>query len=957
MASPVRVQLLGPVRAVGAKGPLALRGKTARTVLARLALSAGSVVSVDQLADALWDDDPPLAPAVSLRSIVSRLRTQLGADAIATDGAGYRLDPTLVAVDLAEIETAMKDGRLQQREPEELGAMLELWDGDALIDVAWTPTFEPERARIAEIRARLVDCYHNAMLGGGWAAEALADLERDAAAAPLREPTQLLLMRTLDACGRTADALRAGEAYRARLIDQTGVDPTADYDALTRVLLEPHDRPQSSALAEKPARANPRAGGRTWIPPDTPLVGREAELADLARIAQQRRLVTVTGPGGVGKTRLVTEFMSRDTDAAKARVEMVSLAALDRSSAVETAVATAIGLEVSSANTVQALTERLSAQTSTLVLDNCEHVLSSARALVQHLLRSVEHLQIITTSRRRLALSDEAILDLGPLELPATNTVDSAPMRLFIDRVERAAPNLAFSDRDKTVAADICRLVEGLPLALELAAARVPMFGFDGLRQRLLDGLAVPGGQTHDDERRQATIESTVEWSLALLSPAARKLFDDLSVFPSWFDLASLEQVSANPQAIDAFSEIHDSSLVTVDHGRPAYRLLEPVRQVARRQIDQAHHAEIVTRYTAWIATIIDTIDRHWIDDDDRAAAQHLIIQHRADIRWTLNHLIEQGDAGTHGHLANVLAKALAERADIELIDLCRIEVGQSLEGELARLVLAWNQGDHDTSARLAHDIGLEIGPEHELWGYYNWARIPVHLYHGETAELVEAAAIAVADPRAYASMRSEAVGLWACGLLYSGRREGAAAVLADNEHILRLSASGGFVAYTRAEIIAAHDPELAIEYLSTSSSQAIAANGPFTQRLTDVSQLVLLIAGHDTHEAAGRALRLLPELIQAGTYPQAWTAMRHVADLLGQLDAPATGLLVLDSANAAPAAPAVTGEAIQAEKQLRTRLEALAAEIGDDDRAPPSTLVPLWEQVEPILDRGVRPR
>jgi predicted ATPase/DNA-binding SARP family transcriptional activator len=955
MSPVVRVQLLGPIGATGPDGPLTLRGKTARTVLARLALSVGSVVSVDQLTDALWGDEPPLDPSLSLRSIVSRLRRQLGADAIVTGGAGYLLEPAVVDVDLAEVEAIIRAGALQDRDPVELSAALGLWTGDALADVAWTTAFEPERVRIAELRAQLIDGVHSAMLERGRAGETLADLERDAAAAPLRESTQLLLMRALDACGRTADALRVGEEYRARLIEQTGLDPSPDHDALTRELLVQRDEPgQPAPGASPPSPARP-AINAPWIPPDTPFVGRETALADLDRLAGQRRLVTITGPGGVGKTRLVTEYMASRSQG-DAGVEMVSLAALGPSSALDIAVATALGIEVSSADAIVALAARLSARPTTMVLDNCEHVIAGARLLIERLLGRVEDLRIITTSRRRLGLPDEVLFDVGPLDVPATDASDSAPVRLFLDRVERSARTIPVSDQDRSTAADICRLVDGLPLALELAAARIAMFGFDGLRQRLADGLVLPGRLLADDDRRQATIESTVEWSLDLLSPRGRDLFDDLSIFPSWFDLAALEHVSQDQHAVDAFSEILDSSLLRVDHHRPAYRLLEPIRQVAARQIDRERRDLIVTRYLEWVGSIIDAIDERWIDDD-RAAAQHLVMNHRADIRWSLSHLAEQGDARSHGRFAFVLARALVDRADVEIIELCRVDVGPSMEGELARCMLAWHQGDLDAFASMVADIDSRIDADHPLWSHFHWIRAAGSLYLGDVEATAGAGSVAAADERGYPSMRSESVALWALSLLYNGRRTEAAAVLADNEPILDRSGSGGFVAYTRAEVVAADDPDLAMSYLEASSAEAAEAMATFSQRLIDVSRLVLLVSAERPAEATGAALDLVPELLRSGTAPQAWTAMRHIADLLGQLGHAELGLLVLDSAAADPGAPAVTGEGVGAEARLRAQLEMGTGDGGGgggEDRIghrTPLALAPLWHQVASVLE------
>lgn len=951
MESSVRVELLGPVRALADTEPLRLRGVTARTVLARLALSAGSVVSADQLADALWGDDLPLDPSGSLRSTVSRLRAQLGRDVIVTEGAGYRLDIALVQLDLADLEAGISGTGRPHRDPDRLKALLGLWRGDALADVAWTAAFEPERARIEELRARLVDDYHNAMLATGRAEEALADLERDAAADPLRESTQLLLMRALHWCGRTADALRAGEAYRARLVEQTGIDPTPDYDALARTLLTPQASPDPDGRrpGAPPAAAAPPE--RRWAPPDTPFVGRDAELADLAQLSRQRRLVTVIGPGGVGKTRLVTESVAQAP--ASEPIEMVSLAALERGSSIDAAVATELGIEVSETDTRTALIERLRTRPSTLVLDNCEHVLAGARSLGEELLRSIPELRLIATSRRRIGLADEALLEVGPLALPPVQVLGSAPMQLFMDRVARAAPKLEISTRDERVAADICRLLEGLPLALELAAARIPMLGFDGLRERLLGGLVVPGARVADDDRRQATIESTVEWSLALLSPEARELFDEVSFFASWFDLRALERVSASPEAVDVFGEIHDSSLVVADHRRSAYRLLEPVRQVVARQVRPDHRTEIAGRYLGWVGSLVEAIDQHW-RDDNRAAAQEIVIDHRADLRASLGQLAKHGDGETHGRWANILARALVERADIELIELCRTELGPSAEGRLARLLLAWNQGDHEQSAELVGSLEERIDAGHALWGYYNWAQLAVHLYAGDTERLGEAAVVAATDEHLYPSLRAESVALWACGLLYSEQPEAAAELIQNYEEVLGLSTSGGFVSYTFAELAAATgDRARAIAMLDKAAIEARAANGPFTQRLTEVSQLVLLVDGNESDDATTLALRLVPDLINAGTLPQAWTSMRHVADLLDQLDAPSMSLLIRDSAEADPTAPALTGAAVETDRQVRAALHAQLQEV-HVDRADPMALGPLWSQVEATLRRRI---
>lgn len=956
------MQLLGPVRASNSAGSIALRGKTARTVLAQLALASGSVVSVDRLAEGLWDEDPPLEPLVSLRSIVSRLRSQLGHAAIITDGAGYRLDATLIDIDLAQVEAAMRTTDLASLDPADLAAFLDLWSGEALADVASTLAFEPERVRIAELRARLIDCYHEAMLRAGRAPETLADLERDAAAAPLREATQLLLMRALDASSRTADALRAGDDYRNRLIDQTGLSPTHGYDAVARSLLNEDVEGETSAGDQSVSRR--QSPPRAWIPPDTPFVGRETEMARLEQLTLDRRLVTITGPGGAGKTRLATEFFRSNGGRSHGEVNMVSLSAVHRSTGVDAAVATALGLETSAADALAALVERFSSTESILVLDNCEHVLASTRLLAEHLLQHVSDLRIVTTSRRRLGLPDEALVEVGALDVPIRSAANSPPIQLFIDRVERAAPRLLISEQDLLVAVDICRLLDGLPLALEVAAARVPMFGFDGLRRRLLDGLALPSSYVADDDRRQATIESTVEWSLALLEPDARELFDDLTVFPSWFDLAALAYVSDAENILDAFSEIMDSSLVVIDHQRPAYRLLEPIRQVVHRQLKDDRRERSIDRFLAWTTDLVQQVDGCWLDapgDEDlalrqgrRVAAQQLIADHRHDLRRALTHLADRKNAETHGHFALVLARALIERSDIELIELCRIDVGPSVEGELGRCILAWHQGDPETSVAIADRLESMIDASSPYWPHLHWAVAPAQAYLGNVAAVARSAQIAATGLNDHSSMRSASIAVWALAVLYQGRPDDANAVLEEHSAILSHSSSGGLVIFVRAEIEAVTDLEAAMELLDLAASDATATESSFVQRMVEVSRLAVLIRLGRLDEAIATASRLLPRLLRAGILPQAWLALRHVADLLGQLGEPDLAIFLLDSADTDDSAAAIGSQAVRAEASRRTSL------VEHPDRRGDAGLEPMpagraWDAVAPILQRHPR--
>ncbi|MDQ7811036.1 BTAD domain-containing putative transcriptional regulator [Amycolatopsis sp. A133] len=560
--------ILGPVEARRPDGtPVALGGPQLRGLLALLALDAGRVVSAGRLIDGLHGEHPPEGAAEALQSQVSRLRRRLR-DGGAPDGlveftpAGYRL-----AVDPADVDVHRFD-RLtgQAREtPDPAGKIelfteaLALWRGPALDGLA----DPPRAARLAELRLAATEDRVEAGLALGHHDRLVAELRELTREHPLRERLAAQLVRALHGSGRSAEALAVFAEVRARLADELGADPSPGLaDAHAAVL---------RAAAPAPARRVPV--------PLAGFVGR-AELDRLTAALREARLVTLTGPGGAGKTRLAVEAAAR----AAGEVCFVELATTTE---VPRAVLAALGLREQGvlapgapADPADRLAAGLADRPLLLVLDNCEHVVAAAARLVGRLLGECAGLRVLATSREALGLTGETLVPVGAL--PA-----GAAARLFTDRAAAVAPGAA---PEPGVVTRICAALDGLPLAIELAAARLRSLSADDVAARLGDrfGLLSRGDRTA--EPRHRTLRGVVEWSWDLLDPAEQRLAGRFAVFAGGARPAAVERVCAGSDAV--LTGLVEKSFVQFGGGR--YRMLETIRAFCAEQGDdrRAAHAK-----------------------------------------------------------------------------------------------------------------------------------------------------------------------------------------------------------------------------------------------------------------------------------------------------------------------------------------------------------------------------
>jgi predicted ATPase/DNA-binding SARP family transcriptional activator len=582
----VRYLVLG-VTEVWAEGRVVpLGGGRLRALVAALALHGGRVVSVEELVGEVWAGEPPADATGALQALVARLRRLLGREAVASEPGGYRLTTGRDAVDLYEFEQLLHDGEaaLAAGDPasaaDTLTRALALWRGPALADLPdrASAAARPEALRQTALRLRI-----DADLALDRAADALPVLREAVADHPLDEAFRVQLIRALRAEGRTADALVAFDEARTVLADTLGADPGPELRALHAELLRRQP-------VQKPAKAQkPRHGSnlRTRL---TSFVGREADLADIRADLSTARLVTLTGPGGSGKTRLSQEAAESVEAGYPDGVWMAELAPLDDPAAIPHAVLSALGrrdaqglppgpmrLEAAQEDPVARLLEHCAPRRLLLVLDNCEHVIAAAAELTAELLGGCPDVTVLTTSREPLGVPGEVVRPVEPLP-PAT------AYRLFTERAATVTPGaVSYDSADEQAVREICRRLDGLPLAIELAAARLRALSPRQIADRLDDRFRLLTSGSRTLLPRQQTLRAVVDWSWELLTEEERATLRAFSVFAGGCTLSAAEAV-CGPGALETVAQLVDKSLVVAD--RPTglgvrYRLLETIHEYA----------------------------------------------------------------------------------------------------------------------------------------------------------------------------------------------------------------------------------------------------------------------------------------------------------------------------------------------------------------------------------------
>jgi predicted ATPase/DNA-binding SARP family transcriptional activator len=619
-------RLLGPLEVIGDDGArIPVPAPKRRALLAALLLEADRPVSPARLSDALWGDAPPPAADGSLQAHVSRLRRELGPARIVTEPAGYRLLATADDIDVCqfedELETASRAATLGlwREATDAFGRALGLWRGPALADVACAGYLESEIARLEELRLSAIEGRIDADLALGLHPARTAELVRLVEEHPLRERLWRQLMLALYRSGRQADALAAYRRLRSILVDELGIDPSAELQLL-----------EGRILRQDPSLDGPAAGPvqplhRLPVPP-TSLVGRRDELERALAILRSHRLLTLTGPGGVGKTRLailVAYTLIGEFPDGVLFVELASTRDPDE-------VIARIGQEIGGGERPDAV---IGDRRILLVLDNFEQVVEAAPAVADLLARCPE-LRVLVTSRAPLRIAAERHLEVPPLSR-------SAGIALFEERSQAA---LLTATWDDAILGDIVGRLDGLPLAIELAAARLRVLSAEVLRDRLTDRLPLLSAGPRDAPERHRTLHETIRWSYDLLSPAARAAFRALSVPAGGCDLGAA--LAIGDTDVDTLAELVDQSLVRRIDDR--YSMLETIHEfAAERSADEGETGAARDRHLAHYLTIAGSTQRGTTEGGVKAGNAWVVMcmTERENLRVAFEWAVERDDA------------------------------------------------------------------------------------------------------------------------------------------------------------------------------------------------------------------------------------------------------------------------------------------------------------------------
>ena len=603
----IEFRILGSVEVVGDDGPLALGAPKQRALLALLLLNANTVVSRDRLVDALWGSEPPRSAVSSLQVYVHGLRRALGAERIERHGAGYRLQLDPAELDLSRFERlvdvateALSAGRAADA-AENLRQALALWIGAPLADLAGEPVHEAEAGQLEERRLRALELLHDAELALGRHDELVPELERLIAAEPYRERFRAQQALALYRSGRQVDALAACRAARELLVVELGIDPGPELQELERRILQ-HDPALAAPDAPAPARL------RLPTPP-TPLVGRRLEVAAISALLRRDdvRLVTLTGPGGAGKTRLALAAAAELGPELRDGAVFVDLAAVHDPALLDSVLAQALGASETAEGVEDGLVAHLRDRSMVLLLDNLEQLVPEV-GLVSRLLAAAPRLLVLATSRTPLRLAGEHEYPVPPLELPDPGTSTSFEqlaandaVRLFSARAGAVDPAFQLDEDNVAAVAEVCARLDGLPLAIELAAARSKLLPPEAMGRRLDRALDLLVGGAQDLPGRQRTLRATLEWSHGLLSEDESRLFARLAVFAGGWTLDAAEAVCSE-NGLDVFetlASLVDESLVRPlrrPTGEPRFAMLETIREYAGELLEASGEAETMRR-------------------------------------------------------------------------------------------------------------------------------------------------------------------------------------------------------------------------------------------------------------------------------------------------------------------------------------------------------------------------
>ncbi len=953
----MHIRVLGTVELAGSGEELPLRSSPRiRRLLALLVVRAGSVVSVDRLADVLWDGQSPADPTSAVHNLVSRLRSVIrsaGCEAavrIVTRAPGYLLEVADGELDCARFTQLAEQARERLRAAPQAAATLldealALWRGPAYAEFAEEEFAQAEAARLEELRLGAAADRVDAALALSRLSEAISLLEPLLAAQPLGHRPRGQLMLALHRAGRSAEALETFRNYRNLLAEELGLDPPPELHDLEAAILR-HDRAIGQDWQARPATNLPHQL--------TELIGRTEDAKQAIEEIERARLVTLTGVGGVGKTRLALHVAAALAGGFPDGVWLCELAPVG-ADAVATALAGVLAVTQRQAATVTpALVDYLRAKKLLIVLDNCEHVAVAAAELAEALLRGCPRVRILATSREPLDADGEHVLPLAPLE-----TRDA--VTLFVARATAASPSFGLTEANKVDVTEVCRRLDGLPLALELVAPKVRSLSARDIVTRLDRRLAFVRTAGRIREQRHRTLRTVVDWSYQLLDGPQQGVFDRLSVFAGSFTIVAAQRVAGAELDAEEVAEIVgglvDRSMLGAQTDDPPtrYTMLDTLRHFGRERLETLgwatstrldharYHVELAEAAFAGLTgpdpgTWSKAIDRHF---DDLRAAHNWSVQHEPDLAMrlaaALYWYVEAGLSSEVGRWAQRSAAVAGPSHPLLPLVLAVAGWGASKRGDLAG------------ATEFAHRSLAACGDQNSIGRYAQYVLGDVALFEGrldaavqcyqELARLAQAAgdtysyAFAVVNTALPLAYRSEDVGAAA-----AARAARSVAAATHSPHVIAWSD------YALGEALADSDPHEAIIAVDAALATARATRHRFLEGVALVSAASLRARHGDPHAALALFGQVIDHWQRAGNWTQQWITLRNVIALLARLgaDEPAAVLFgALSTSGTAPplfgadadrlTSTAATLEARQG-KQEHRRCLARGAAMTDDD-------------------------
>lgn len=913
----LRFGVLGALEVLADGQRLTVPAGRRRAVLACLLVRRGEVVHPDALVEAAWGDCVPSDPRAALHTVVSRLRSLLGGEAIVSSPRGYRLSVGLNAVDADVFADLLAQARTASppRASVLLDQALHLWHGPAFDEFADAAFARPEAVRLEGLRREAQERLAAALIDTREFGAGIPVLDDLLTAEPYRESALELLMLALYRSGRQAEALERYREHRERLVEDLGLDPAP-------ALVELEARILGHVVASAVDRDEPP----TWLDTSAPLIGREDDLAALLTAVEANRVTVITGPGGVGKTRLAAQALPQLHASVGAAV-VVPLATRNPGD-VAHALAEALGLRATGP-ALEHIVGHLGTTPYLLLFDNCEHLLDEVTDIVARVALRCRGTKVLCTSRRRLGIHSEAVLPLSPLPVPTKQDNDpwqvevSPAVRLFTDRVRRLRPGFSVNAYTGPDVAELCRRLDGLPLALELAASRTAASSPSEVLARS------PADRPLSDD---ADLDEMIGWSVRLLAPEQQTMLAVLSTFSGEFTSQAVRAVVApvlggigDTDAV--LAELVESSLVVRDdtHSSARYRLLAVIRQYANTLLVESGAAEPAQRsHAEWVADLTERIgvETSGVDGESvRRRLDEMILEIVSAVRWALARrdlrLAARITEAVGRHLHWIPPQQLSDLV-VDVATEATFEASPALAGAVgAGAVVVAERGDLVRARRLA-GAALRMAGEADRPATACLALALVGIYSGKHESAARWYDRMATEP----SLRGEAsasLGLLAC---YADDLDAA------REHVSVALAAGpsgpepfhAFARYAAGEVEARRDPVHAIELLRGAAAQADRVGAHQVSKVARVALLALLIRGGEHRDAITLARGLLTDLSRWGAWAQLWTTVRILAELAA-LDRPADAVLLLGAARTAPAAPPLVGADIARYAELDDRL------------------------------------